>query len=187
VVVWGGTKEVGKYETQKGLHQIKNSVENHNQTNIIVKCIPYRYDLLINSRVNNEIKVFNRKLKKTLQVFDNASLKQVNLETEQFTRHGLYLNSKGKEQSAKKTVNTIINIFKEKKADPITMKWKEEHAMVRVKNHIPLTSKNQSYEKKKIDTRKEKSPDNSQEDRELQRNSVQGQSDDEPSFVPSKR
>jgi len=114
---------MGKYETQRGLYQIKNSVENHNQTNIIVKGITYRYDLLINSCVNNEIKVFNRKLRKPLKVFDNAFLIQVNSETEHFTRHGLYLHSKGKEQSAKKTVNNIIIIFKEKKVDPITMKW----------------------------------------------------------------
>jgi hypothetical protein len=67
------------------------------------------------------------------------------------------------------------------------MKWKEEQAIVRAKNHIPLANKNQSYEKKKIYTRKEKSTDDSQEDRELQRNSVQGHSDDEPSFVPSKK
>ena len=67
------------------------------------------------------------------------------------------------------------------------MKWKEEHAMVRAKNHIPLANKNQSYEKKNIDTRKKKSTDDSQEDRELQRKSVKGQSDDEPSFVPSRR
>jgi len=69
------------------------------------------------------------------------------METEHFTRHGLHLNSKGKEESAKKTVNTIIIIFKGKKVDPITMKWKEEHVMVRAKN-VPLANKNQSYEKK---------------------------------------
>jgi hypothetical protein len=69
-----------------------------------------------------------------------SSLIQVNLETEHFTRH---LNSKGKEKSAKKTVNTIILIFKEKKVDPFTTKWKEEHVMVRAKNHIPLANKNQ--------------------------------------------
>lgn len=108
---------MGKYETQ-------NSVENHNQTNIIVKGITYRYDLLINSCMNNEIKLFNRKLRKPLKFFDTASLIQVNLDTEHFTRHDLHLNSKGKEQSAKKTVNTIIIIFKEKKVDPVTMKWK---------------------------------------------------------------
>jgi hypothetical protein len=57
VVVLGGTKDVGNNETQKGLHPIKNMVENHSQTNIIVKGITHRYDLLINSCANNEIKV----------------------------------------------------------------------------------------------------------------------------------
>jgi hypothetical protein len=55
------------------------------------------------------------------------------------------------------------------------MKWKEEHAMDRKKNHIPLANKNQSYEKKKVDKRKGKTPDDSQEDSDLQRNSVLGQ------------
>jgi hypothetical protein len=45
VVVWGGTKDVGKYESQRGPHQIKNSVEKHSQTNIIVKGITYRYEV----------------------------------------------------------------------------------------------------------------------------------------------
>jgi RNase H-fold protein (predicted Holliday junction resolvase) len=94
VVVREGTKDVGNNETQKGLHQIKNLVENHNQTNIIVMGITHRYDLLINSCVNNEIKVFNRKLRKQLKAFDNASLIEVHSETDQFTRHGLHLNSK---------------------------------------------------------------------------------------------
>jgi len=31
VVVWGGTRDVGRNETEKGLHQIKNFVENHRQ------------------------------------------------------------------------------------------------------------------------------------------------------------
>jgi len=49
VVVWGGTKDVGKNKSQKGLLQLKNTVENHKQTNIIVNSIPHRYDLQINS------------------------------------------------------------------------------------------------------------------------------------------
>jgi hypothetical protein len=184
VVVLEGTKDVGKYKTQKGLHQIKNSAENHNQTNIIVKGINYRYDLLINSCVNNEIKIFSRKLRKQLKVFDNASIIQVNLETQHFTRHGLHLNSKGKEQLTKKTMNTIIIIFKEKKVDPITMKWKSMRWSGR-RTIFRWQIKIRVMKRKEIDTRKEKSPDDSQ-NRELQRNSVQGHSDDEPSFIPSK-
>ena len=32
VVVWGGTRDVGRNETEKGLHYIRNFVENHRQT-----------------------------------------------------------------------------------------------------------------------------------------------------------
>ena len=45
VIVWGGTWDVGRNETEKGLHQIKNFVENHRQTNFIVMSVPYRHDL----------------------------------------------------------------------------------------------------------------------------------------------
>jgi hypothetical protein len=122
VVMWGDTKNGGKNETQKGLLQIKNFVENHNQTNIIVMSIPHRYDIQINSYVNNYIKVFNRKLREHWKVFDNAFLIKVNLGNNQFTRCGLNLNSQGKEQSTKKIVNTIQDIPNEKKTDPISMK-----------------------------------------------------------------
>lgn len=152
---------------------------------IIVKGKTYRYDLLINSYVNNEIKVFNKKIKKALKGFW-----QCVPNTGEYGDRTLYktwFSSTFKEDRRVSQENTIIIIFKEKKGDPITMKWKEEQAIVRAKNHIPLANKNQSYEKKKIYTRKEKSTDDSQEDRELQRNSVQGHSDDEPSFVPSKK
>jgi len=45
VVVWGGTRDVRRNETEKGVHQIKNFVENHRQTNFIVMSVPYRHDL----------------------------------------------------------------------------------------------------------------------------------------------
>lgn len=59
--------------------------------------------------------------------------------------------------------------------------------MDREKNHIPLANKNQSYEKKNTDTWKDKKPDISQEDSDLQRNRVVGQSDDKAAFIPSKQ
>ena len=45
VAVWGGTCDVGRNETKKGLHQMKNFVSIHNQTNVIVMTVPCRYDL----------------------------------------------------------------------------------------------------------------------------------------------
>ena len=43
-----------------------------------------------------------------------------------FTRHGLHMNLKGKEQMAKKIARTIKNMLTEGKRDPIEMKDKED-------------------------------------------------------------
>ena len=69
----------------------------------------------VNPYVNNYIKVFNRKLRKQWKVFDNAVLIKVNLDKDQLKGHGLNVNSKGKEQSTKKTVNIIHDISNEKR------------------------------------------------------------------------
>jgi RNase H-fold protein (predicted Holliday junction resolvase) len=125
VVVWGGTWDVGRNETEKGLYQIKNFAINHNHTNVIVMSVPYRYDLESKSCVNNEVKVYNRKLKKHLKVFSNTCVIEVDSNRDLFTRHGLHMNSKGKEQTARQIVKTIWVMLNEKKSDPIIMKDKE--------------------------------------------------------------
>lgn len=110
MVVWGGTEDVGKNKTQNSLLQLRNIVQNHKQTNIFVMSIPHRYDLPINSRVNNEIQVFSTKLRTQQKVSGNAFLTDVNSDRDQFTRPGLHLHSKEKEQSAKK-MNTRKGIL----------------------------------------------------------------------------
>ena len=63
VAVWGGTQDVRRNEMEKGLHQIKNFVTNHNQTNVIVMSVPCRYDLDLQLCVNDEVKVCNKSYK----------------------------------------------------------------------------------------------------------------------------
>ena len=101
VVVCGGTRYVGKNESVKGLHQLKNFVVNHSQTNFIVMCVPYRHDLDLNSCINDKVKVYNRKLKKYLKVCENTQIIEIDSSRELFTKHGLHLNLKGKDQIAK--------------------------------------------------------------------------------------
>jgi hypothetical protein len=60
-----GTWDVGRNEMVKGLHQVINFVKNHNQTNVIMMSLPCRYDLEPKLCVNDEVKVYNRKLKNT--------------------------------------------------------------------------------------------------------------------------
>jgi len=92
----------------KGLHQIKNFVDNHNETNIIVMSVPHRHDLEANSCVNQEVNVYNKKLKQLLKSFDNACIIDVDTDRDIFTKHGLHLNLKGKERMA----NTIVKAIK---------------------------------------------------------------------------
>ena len=125
-VVWGGTRDVGRNKMLKRFHQIKNLVKNPNQTNVIVMSVPRRHDLEPKWRVNGEVKVYNRKLKKTFKGIWNTCVIEVDSNTDLFTRHGLHINSKGKEQIAKKIVKMIKAMLNKKKSDPIMMKDEEE-------------------------------------------------------------
>jgi len=113
-VVWGGTRDVGRNETKKGIHQMKNFVSKHNQTNVIVMSVPCRYDLDQKFCVNDEVKVYNRKLKKHLKAFDNTCVLEVHTKRDLFTRHGLHMNPKRKEHMAKKIVMKIQGMLNEK-------------------------------------------------------------------------
>ena len=64
--------------------------------------VPYRHDLDLKSCVNGEVKVYNRKLEKYLKICENARIIAVDSHRELFTRHGLHMNTRGKEQIARK-------------------------------------------------------------------------------------
>jgi hypothetical protein len=129
-VVWTGALDVAKNETEKGLQQIKTLVEYRSQTNIIVMSVLHRHDLEYKSCVNDEVEWSNRKLRKIMKVFKNARVIEVESERDCFTKHGLHMNSKGKEQTAKKKIaKEILDILKGKKSDPIIMKGKDEQGI----------------------------------------------------------
>lgn len=67
-----------------------------------VMSAPCRHDLDSDSCVNREVKVYNRKLKKHLKVFDNTHIIEVDPQRDLYTRHGLHMNQNGKEHMAKK-------------------------------------------------------------------------------------
>ena len=130
VFVWGGIRDISRNETQKGLCQIRNFVEKHSQTNVLVVNVPNRFDLGAHSCVNYEVKAFNRKLDKHMKSFQNPATVKVTSDRDHFTQHGLHLNRKGKEHAAKTIASSIKEIFKPQKKDPINMSWKEEQKLV---------------------------------------------------------
>ena len=114
----GGTRDISRNETDSAICQIKMFVQTHKNMNAIVMEAPCRYDLDPTSRVNNEVKTFNRKLRKHMKIYSNASVIGIDSNREFYTKHGLHMNQKGKEQTAKKIGLEIKFRLKEKEGTP---------------------------------------------------------------------
>jgi hypothetical protein len=81
-----------------------------NILNATVPNVPHRHDLVPNSCVNYEVKVFNRKQGRQSKVHKNVSVITVDLDRDLYTRYGLHFNAKGKEQTAKRFASAIKDL-----------------------------------------------------------------------------
>ena len=140
VVVWGGTRDISRNELQRGLSQIRNFVEKHSQTDVLVMNVPHSFDLGAHSCVNSEVKAFNRQLDKYMMSFQNADTVEVTSNRDHFTQHGLHLNKKGKKQAAEIIVSSIKEVFK-LQIDPIYMRWKEKQQVEQANTGKPIVNK----------------------------------------------
>jgi hypothetical protein len=76
--------------------------------------VPHRFDLPVDSCVNKEVEVFNRKLGKLMKAHKHTALIKVNINRGLYTKHGLHLNDKGKELAVTKIIPIIKNILYKK-------------------------------------------------------------------------
>jgi len=74
IIVWGGSNDVYKNETQSGLKCLYNFINRRTNTNILTLMVPHRHDLPLHSCVNNEILTFNRKLHKVMKNIDGVKV-----------------------------------------------------------------------------------------------------------------
>jgi len=124
LVFWGGTNDVSRNNSQKGLKSLTNFVEVHSHTNIILVCVPHRHDLPEWSCVNREVKTFNRKLVKLMKPYQHVTVMRVDPDRKFFTQHGLHMNNSGKERLASEIANLSANILL--KHEVISLGWKNE-------------------------------------------------------------
>jgi len=89
------------------MRHILEFVINANHTNVILMSAPHRYDLIRDSCVNNEVEVFNRKLRERLERFEKVEMIDVVSERNFYTKPGQHLNSGGKENMSKKIATTV--------------------------------------------------------------------------------
>jgi hypothetical protein len=125
-VVWGGTYDIGDNESTKCLSHIFSFVKNRGHTNIVIMNAPHRHDLDTTFCINNEIKVFNRKLLKKMKMYDYAKVMETNLSTEHFTQHGLHMNRLRKQLIYKTISQNIKSILMRQWPPPVSLKWKED-------------------------------------------------------------
>jgi hypothetical protein len=113
-VLWGSSKDIGKNESPKGLSHISNFVKNRGCTNTVIMNAPHRHDLDTTSCINNEVKVFNRKLFKRMKIYDYTKVTETNLSIERFTKHELHMNRLGKELISKAISENVKPILMRK-------------------------------------------------------------------------
>jgi hypothetical protein len=78
------------------LAKMTQFMQTYNNTNIVIVCIPYRYDLYKDSMTNLAIQKFNNKLKKIPKLFRHVRLVETDSNRKYYTKHGLHLNNVGK-------------------------------------------------------------------------------------------
>jgi len=53
LILCGGADDVAKNNSKTAMRHIRNFIKTNNQTNIIIVSVPYRYDIMQSSCVNN--------------------------------------------------------------------------------------------------------------------------------------
>ena len=123
IIFWGGSNDESKNNSQEGLKHQVHFVQSNNHTNITLMCVPPRHDLPEWSCVNNEIRVFNRKLSKIMKLYNHVLMVSADTDRKFFTRPGLHLNNSGKEKIASK-VSMIVKIIFQKQNVTVGLCWK---------------------------------------------------------------
>jgi len=129
IVIWGGANDIAKNESMKGLTQLANFVSQMNHTNILLVTAPIRYDLVTSSCVNEEVIKFNRKMTKMMKVYDYVKVIDSVKQRQFYTRHGLRLNGRGKEDMALRITKQINNFFSINNTSSVPLDWLNADSM----------------------------------------------------------
>jgi hypothetical protein len=115
-------------------------------TYIIFVNISNRYDLDENSVINQEIRLFNKKLNKIPKVFQHVVVLENDLHRMYYTRHGMHVNKRGKEQLSKQ-ITSLINKLEIQRAIEkpiIALRWKTHLTQSQTQKQSPKKQRPES-------------------------------------------
>jgi len=138
VVIWGGSNDINKNEASRCFKHLQNFINHTSNTNILTLAAPHRHNLQQTSCINKEIQVFNRKLHKIFKVRDNVSLIDTDLHRDNFTQHGLHLNTVGKKKNCRNHSKKFQSAQGKKKGVPPYLLMKKEPLKMYSQNSMKL-------------------------------------------------
>jgi hypothetical protein len=106
VVVIGGSNDIGKIELNTNLTSIVTFLDVLQHTNVIIAELPVRYDIGATPWINGQIKQYNKKLG-IVKGHKQAKLIRITTDREHYTKHGLHLNSRGKESMVREILTYL--------------------------------------------------------------------------------
>jgi hypothetical protein len=124
VIICGGANDINKNESKTGIRNIRNFALQNKHTDVIAISPPHRHDLQDSSCINGEIQAYNRRLHKVMKDMDHATIIDTNYTGEDFTRHGLHMNSAGKERLPGNISQVIAN-FSATQTSSISLNWEK--------------------------------------------------------------
>ena len=75
VIVWSGANDIKWNKTNIGLMHIRNFVQSHANTNILMMMAPHRYNLKESSCIDKEMQSYTCKLKKMLKLIKYSDVR----------------------------------------------------------------------------------------------------------------
>jgi len=137
VIIWGGSNDVNRNETNNGLNHLNEFFNQNSNTNVMIVTIPLRHDLMASSCVNKEVETFNNKLYNIMVNRDNVKILDHQATREDFTRHRLHLNGTGKNKVVKLMAQNICQVLKVKLKHPIIEERRSTHNDTSLVDSVP--------------------------------------------------
>jgi hypothetical protein len=124
IVICGGSNDHNSNKAKSVIHGIREFIEKHNHTNIILANVPIRYDLSYHSLINKRIRSYNTELLELTSEFTSeqgqVALIEIDFKRKYHTRHGLHFNKHGKLLFSNKIaqiINTVLGKRPEQKVE----------------------------------------------------------------------
>jgi hypothetical protein len=126
VIIWGGSNDISKNNSKEALKHLCDFIKNNQKVNTVVMTAPPRHDLLPSSCVNSELSSYNNQLRKRMKQYNNVKILETDLERKYFTKHGLHLDSSGKECITLRLATVTKSYCHTEQMSPIYLHWQDD-------------------------------------------------------------